>query len=116
MLNVILFYSTLTISLVAQTNFDTSRKFDPIRSPIKNGRCSAITKERSKLLSMKQRIQSLQSRNNSIFENESLPDAISTNNLRSGNKQLVLLEELTNSKILNIEKEIIIQGCPGITF
>lgn len=102
----------LTTGLHAQ---DESLMQDAITRPVLSQRCKELFKERAKKIKMKQRLNSLLQRNQSLLNKS--PQAKQTLHGRLKSNQVKVKNEiyLNNLQIDTMEENIVRSGCPGLS-
>lgn len=88
---------------------------DVIEDPVISRRCKSLLRERTKKISIKQRLSAMILRNSRVNDKLKLNQQVAKQKLDLNRTQIENNLKLTQIRIKAMEEDIIRKGCPGIT-
>ena len=105
----------LCFTLNPPNSWCQNRITDVIEDPVISRRCKSLLRERTKKISIKQRLSAMILRNSRLTEKLKPNQQVAKQKLDLNKTQIENNLKLTQIRIRAMEEDIIRKGCPGIT-
>ena len=111
----IFFILFISFIFIPPNSWGQNKITDVIEDPVISRRCKSLLRERTKKISIKQRLSAMILRNSRLTEKLKPNQQVAKQKLDLNKTQIENNLKLTQIRIRAMEEDIIRKGCPGIT-